>query len=228
MTPQASPESVTHRSRRRLLYSAVAVFVVVVVICVIVGAAMYLFAGSTLPPHPRRFSGVLSGPDAGPDATTLISTLVVIYTFFAAAYGALAPSLIKKKSRTSLVALLFIFLAVLLDVGRVWNSTGDLYATTMRQLSAAKVYDATDEFTRYLIVNACVLLFALAVAFWPAKGWRIIWSWLKSSWRIAWSWLKSKRGATALPETAPAEAAKTGAAPGQDRIPQRLGPRPAD
>jgi hypothetical protein len=56
---------------------------------------------------------------------------------------------------------------VSLDLVRVWNSIGDLYTTTMRELPPDKVYDAAAEFTRYLIVNAFVFLFVLAIAFWP-------------------------------------------------------------
>jgi hypothetical protein len=197
------------------LYSAIAV---ITVICVIVGAALYMFAGGALPPHSHKYSEVLSGRDAGPDATTLISTLVVIYTFFAAAYGTLAPSLFEKKGAASKVALLFMLLAVVLDVGRVWNSTGDLYATTMRQLSTDKVYDAVNEFTRYLIANACVLILALGVAFWPAERWR-----------TTWSRLTNKREATTSAENTPAGITKTGETLGQDGItPHGLEPRAAD
>jgi hypothetical protein len=210
MTTQTRPESVTVSPRQRLLYSAVAV---VVIIGVIFGVSLYLFGGGALPPHAHRFSRV----GRGPDATTLISTLVVIYTFFAAAYGALVPSLIGKKGRAALVALVFIFLAVLLDLARVWNSTGDLYATTMRNLPAVKVYDATSEFTRYLIVNACVLLFVLVVAFLPAE---------RS--RRTWFRLKSKLGATTSPEQ-PQEPVKTGGSPNQGGMrPPGHEPRTAD
>jgi len=173
MTAQGSSDCVAVR-RHLLLY--VTPFVLVL-IC----GVLYVFLASTFPPHPRRFFGVGKGPD--PDATTLISTLVVIYTFFAAAYGALAPSLIGKDRRAPTfglagkndrafwraTALVYIFLAVLLDLVRVWNSIGDLYATTMRELPPAKVYDAAAEFTRYLIVNAFVFLFVLAIAFWPER-----------------------------------------------------------
>jgi hypothetical protein len=143
-----------------LLYTALAALVVI--------CGLYLFLPVTFPPHTRYFSRLGSDPDA----TTLISTLLVIYTFFAAAYGALAPSLVGRKDRVCLraAALIYMFLALLLDLVRVWNSMGDLYATTMRHLSPAKVHDAAAEFTRYLIVNAFVLLFVLAVAFWPMRN----------------------------------------------------------
>jgi HAMP domain-containing protein len=44
----------------------------------------------------------------------------------------------------------------------------------MRELPTGKIYDAAAEFTRYLIVNAIVLVFALAVAFWPQRRQREI------------------------------------------------------
>lgn len=168
MASQGSSEGAAPGPGRSLLYSAVTV---AVVLGVIVGAALYVLLGDSLPPHPRQFSSV----GGEPDATTLISTLVVIYTFFAAAYGAMAPSLIGKKGRVPAAALVMIFLAVVLDLSRVWNSTGDLYATTMRDLPAGKIYDAASEFTRYLFVNVGVLLFALAVACWPAERWSAGW-----------------------------------------------------
>jgi hypothetical protein len=171
MTTQASSESPALGPRRRRLHSA---FALMVVIC----GVLYLLVASTFPPHLRRFSGVGGGSDGEPDATTLISTLVVIYTFFAAAYGTLAPALIAKPGRTfwRAWALIYIFLAMILDLVRVWNSIGDLYATTMRHLPPAKVYDAADEFTRYLIVNAIVLIFALAITFLPPGRLQILWS----------------------------------------------------
>jgi hypothetical protein len=182
------------------LHSAVAL---VLVIC----GVLYLLAGSAFPPHLRRFSGVGGGSGAEPDATTLISTLVVVYTFFAAAYGTLATVLIEKRGRTfwRAWALIYIFLALILDLVRVWNSIGDLYATTMRQLPPAKVYDAANEFTRYLIVNAIILLFALAVTFLPPDRLQTI-----------WSELMGKRGATTTPEAAQVVAARTDRNPGQD------------
>jgi hypothetical protein len=198
MRTQASSESAAPGPRRGLLHSAFALMVVI-------GGVLYLFVASAFPPHLRRFAGV-GGSDAEPDATTLISTLVVIYTLFAAAYGTLAPVLIGKEGRTfwRAWALICIFLALILDLARVWNSIGDLYATTMRHLPPGKVYDAAAEFTRYLIVNAIVLLFALAVTFLPPGRLRTI-----------LSGLASKRGA-ATQETAPAVAVRTDKDPGQD------------
>jgi hypothetical protein len=151
---------------------------------VLIGAVLFLFFAGAFIHYPQSIANV----GQKPDATTLISTLVVIYTFFVAAFGTLAPFLIDKDRRTTLlnptgrpnraflqvVALLYIVGAISLDVYRIWNSTGDLYATTMRDLPAGKIYDAAAEFTRYLIVNAIVLVFALAVAFWPERRQREI------------------------------------------------------
>jgi hypothetical protein len=171
MTAQGSSDCAAVR-RYLLLYVTPSLLVL---IC----GVLYVVLAGDFPPHPRRFLEAVKGPN--PDATTLISTLVVIYTFFAAAYGALAPSLVGKDRRTPAfgpagkedrafwraAVLVYIFLAVVLDLTRVWNSIGDLYATTVRELPPAKVYDAAAEFTRYLVVNAFVFLFALAIAFWP-------------------------------------------------------------
>jgi hypothetical protein len=171
MTAQESSDCAAIR-RHLLLY-------VTPFLLVLICGGLYIWLAGDFPPHPRRFLEVGEGPN--PDATTLISTLVVIYTFFAAAYGALAPSLVGKDRRTPTfgpagkedrafwraAALVYILLAVSLDLVRVWNSIGDLYTTTMRELPPDKVYDAAAEFTRYLIVNAFVFLFVLAIAFWP-------------------------------------------------------------
>jgi hypothetical protein len=146
----------------------------------VVGSILFLIIGSHLWPRPYGF---FRGTGAGPDATTLISTLVVVYTFFVAAYGALTPLVIGKENpfrwgrikkgdaaffRVS--ALILMTAAVVLDLIRVWNSTGDLYTTTMRYLPPPKVYDAAAEFTRYLAINIAVLLFALIVGCWPERS----------------------------------------------------------
>jgi hypothetical protein len=98
------------------------------------------------------------------DATVLLSTIVAMYTFFLAAYGALASELVKKRLETwTLAALLFILGAVLLDLSRLWSATGDLLATTLREMTKEGVDDAAAEFQRYLATNALVLIFALLV-----------------------------------------------------------------
>jgi hypothetical protein len=143
----------------------------------VIGAALFVIFGSDWWPDTYGYFG---GPPKRPDATVLISTLVLVYTFFVAAYGALAPlvvgkgnpfrwDLIKKFGvtfcRVSVLGL--IAAAVVLDLVRIANSIGDLYTTTMRQLPPPKVHDAADEFVRYLIINATILVFALIIAFWP-------------------------------------------------------------
>ena len=83
----------------------------------------------------------------GSDATALIGTLVLVYTFFIAAYGALIPPITELPDGgwhdLALVALL---LAVELDLYRVINSVGDLYRTTMGSLSDDRIHDAAAEF----------------------------------------------------------------------------------
>ncbi len=130
-------------------------------VALLVGAAiLYLYFGNK-----SWHSHAAAGAGSGPDATALISTLIVIYTFFIAAYGALAPSFIgtRRFGSWQLAALLLMLGAVGLDLGRVWNSIGDMYATTMRNLPPNKVDDAAAEFKRYLLINVVVLIFALAV-----------------------------------------------------------------
>ena len=134
-----------------------------------------VFSSHLWPWHYQSFSKVGNGPDA----TTLISTLIVIYTFFVAAYGALAAPLIDKgaltwrsvsksgRTRLRAAALWSMIVGVGLDLIRVFNSTGDLYTTTMRHLDAAKIHDAADEFMRYFAVNVVILVLALVITCWP-------------------------------------------------------------
>jgi hypothetical protein len=49
------------------------------------------------------------------------------------------------------------------DLWRIWNSSGDLLATTMRTLIPTGAEDAEIDFKGYLIVNVAVLLFTLFV-----------------------------------------------------------------
>jgi hypothetical protein len=144
----------------------------------VIGSVLFLFLGGDWWPRPYGFFEGTGKEN--PDATVLISTLIVVYTFFVAAYGVLAPlvagegnpfqrDLIKKPGvafcRVSALGL--IALAAGLDLARIANSIGDLYTTTMRALPPLKVVDAAAEFVRYLIVNAIILLFALIIGFWP-------------------------------------------------------------
>jgi hypothetical protein len=148
-------------------------------VALLIASVLFLFGGSHWWPRPYGFFRKVG---KGPDATTLISTLVVVYTFFVAAYGALTPMVVGtgKDALTSRLAsggkvylrasaLVLMGLAVALDLYRVGNSAGDLYTTTMRDLPPAKVYDTAAEFTRYLIINAGVLLFALIIACLPRR-----------------------------------------------------------
>lgn len=149
-------------------------------VVLLIASLLFLFGGGHLWPHPYG-SFTKSGQD--PDATTLISTLVVVYTFFIAAYGALTPmvvgtgkdALTSRQASKGMVylgvsALVLMGLAVVLDLVRIGNSTGDLYSTTMRHLPPNKISDAAGEFTRYLIANAAVLLFALIIACLPRRS----------------------------------------------------------
>ena len=106
-----------------------------------------------------------------PDATTLIGTLIVVYTFFIAAYGALVPALIGRNCNRwlKIPALLFMIAAAGLDLVRVWNSTVDLHDTTLRYLTQADVNDAATEFTWYLAVNVGVLIFAFVAVCFPER-----------------------------------------------------------
>lgn len=146
----------------------------------VISALLFLIFGSHWWPDPYGYFG---GPGKSPDATVLISTLVLVYTFFVAAYGALTPFVVGKGNpfRWDLIkkcgvafcrvsALVLIAAAVALDLVRIANSIGDLYTTTMRHLPPSKVHDAADEFVRYLIINAAILLFALILTFWPERS----------------------------------------------------------
>ena len=113
----------------------------------------------------------ITAPKEGhdPDATALISTLIFIYTFFIGAYGGLTPSILKARCHPAVrtAAILLMLGAISLDLGRVSNSTGDLYTTTTRNLSSARINDAAVEFTRYFLVNVIVILILIMVACWP-------------------------------------------------------------
>jgi hypothetical protein len=110
--------------------------------------------------------GPVTAPGAGKavDATTMVSTIIGMYTFFLAAYGALSVELARNRLESwSLTALVFMFAAVVLDLGRLVNSTGDLVRATTRNMSYADADDAAREFQRYLITNGLVLIFTLCV-----------------------------------------------------------------
>ena len=55
----------------------------------VIGSLLFLFLGGDWWPRPYGFFESTGKED--PDATVLISTLILVYTFFVAAYGALVP-----------------------------------------------------------------------------------------------------------------------------------------
>lgn len=110
-----------------------------------------------------------STPPAGgarPDATVLISTLIAIDIALITVYGVLLP-LLNTRTRDERgawewAAIVLMVWAVLVDLWRIENSVGDLYATTIGQLTLAKTYDAEYEFLHYYFFsNVAVLMVAL-------------------------------------------------------------------
>ena len=108
-------------------------------------------------------------PPAGgvrPDATVLISTLIAIDIALITVFGVLLP-LLNARTRDERgawewAAIVLMAGAVLVDLWRIENSVGDLYATTIGQLTLAKTYDAEYEFLHYYFFsNVAVLLVAL-------------------------------------------------------------------
>lgn len=127
------------------------------IVCVIAGGLLALLGGEW---WPTRYSAFGSADQ--PDATVMISTLVLVYTVFIAAYGSLTPMVVEIQDpwwRSTILTL--ISSAVVLDLFRILNSTADLYRTTMRHLDPAKIHDAEAEFSRYFIANALVVGIAL-------------------------------------------------------------------
>lgn len=114
----------------------------------------------------RNSEGAALAKGTQPDATVFISTLILIYTVFMAAYGALLPIVIAKKREAWEWLLLALMLAaILLNLYRIVNSLGDLYTTTMGQLSPGKIHDASYEFIHYYFsINVVVIAVALFVA----------------------------------------------------------------
>jgi hypothetical protein len=100
-----------------------------------------------------------------PDASVFISTLILLYTAFVAAYGTLLSILVAKERHAwELVASVLMVLAIGLDLYRIANSLGDLYTTTMGQLTPGKIHDTSYEFIRYYFsINVAVIAVALSV-----------------------------------------------------------------
>jgi len=100
-----------------------------------------------------------------PDASVFISTIILIYTVFIAVYGALLPMFIaKKRGALDWLAIVLMVAAILENLRRIQNSLGDLYRTTVRQLTPNEIHDASYEFMHYyFVINVVVILIALAV-----------------------------------------------------------------
>ena len=101
-----------------------------------------------------------------PDATVFISTLILIYTVFIAVYGAVIPLILARANRDvwKWLILTLIAIAFVEDLRRIQNSLGDLYATTLKQLTIGKVQDANSEFIHiYFYGNVVVIVIALLV-----------------------------------------------------------------
>jgi len=149
VTPDAKP-----RSQRRLVVTAV-----LIALCIIVSLLLIYICTPWWRPVPLDKVG------NEPDAAVLISTYILIYTFFIAAFGGIVPALVEDGTvgRWQLVALAFMFPVVGLDLYRVLNSAGDLYVTTMRSLVPSAILDASFEFGIYFLVNVVVVLLALVI-----------------------------------------------------------------
>jgi isoprenylcysteine carboxyl methyltransferase (ICMT) family protein YpbQ len=101
-----------------------------------------------------------------PDASVFISTLILLYTVFVAAYGTLLPIVVaKERDAWERLAFGLIVIAIGLDLYRIANSLGDLYTTTMGQLSPGQIHDTNYEFIHYYFsINVAVIAVALFVA----------------------------------------------------------------
>ena len=107
-----------------------------------------------------------AGTDNPPNATTFISTLIVIYTVFLTVYGAILPQLVDTERKRGHPWYWFMALLTLVAVGvdlyRIINSLDDLYRTTNLALTPDKIDDASYEFSRYwFLLNVVVLILLL-------------------------------------------------------------------
>lgn len=121
---------------------------------ILVGSSLFLIFGSHWWTRPYGYFR-----HAGPyhaDSTVLVSTLVLVYTFFIAAYGVITPLLVGKgdcfkasqikKGRVAflrLSALVLMAGAVILDLVRLANSVGDLCSTRLRCTTCPRRISAT-------------------------------------------------------------------------------------
>ena len=82
-----------------------------------------------------------------------------------AVYGALLPLFIaRERGAWEWLAIVLMVLAILLNLWRIQNSLGNMYTTTMLQLTPDKIRDARYEFMHYYFVsNVVVIVIALGV-----------------------------------------------------------------
>ena len=97
MTTSVSPETggrtdPSHRQDERAARRVLRRLGYAIPVALLIASLLFLFWGGS---HWwSRPYGFFKGVGKGPDATTLISTLVVVHTFFVAAYGALTPMVV--------------------------------------------------------------------------------------------------------------------------------------
>jgi len=82
---------------------------------------------------------------------------------FVAAYGTLLPIVVAKERHSwEWLALGLMVGAIGLNLYRIANSLGDLYTTTMGQLTPGRIHDTSYEFIRYYFsINVVVIAVAL-------------------------------------------------------------------
>jgi uncharacterized membrane protein len=138
--------------------------VTIAIIVLVAGLLIYVVVS-------RGAEGTALREGTQPDASVLISTLILIYTVFMAVYGALLPMFIARDSGAwEWLAIVLMVLAILLNLWRIQNSLGDLYTTTMRQLTPNEIHDADYEFMHYYFVsNVVVIVMALVVISRPRR-----------------------------------------------------------
>lgn len=156
--PDAAPPG-SNRVRTGLVHWLTPVRQVTVAIAIIVIALLIDVLVS------RSSEGAALTKGKQPDATVFISTLILIYTVFMTVYGALLPIVVaKKREAWEWLALTLMLAAILLNLYRIVNSLGDLYTTTMGQLTPGKIHDASYEFIHYYFsINIVVIAVALFV-----------------------------------------------------------------
>ena len=132
--------------------------VTIAIIILVVGFLICVIAS-------RGTKGAALTKGTQPDASVFISTLILIYTVFLAVYGALLQMFIsRERGALEWLAIVLMLLAILLNLWRIQNSLGDLYTTTMLQLTPDKIHDASYEFIHYyFVINVVVIVIALGV-----------------------------------------------------------------